>query len=289
MKEEEDTCMQKAEQNMTEAEFLQNYDLTRYPRPSITVDIVTFGVTGEAERNYRQDEKKSLSILLIKRGGHPCRGMWALPGGFLQMDETLEECAYRELREETDLRPDTLMPMGAFSQVDRDPRGRIISNSYISIVDEENVRALAGDDAAEAKWFTVQFSEEADDGTAELILRNAESDIVIASKVRHSKTQFGRKEYEVVDSGGLAFDHAKIIATAFGIVRKYATDFDILFDFMPALFTLSGLQKVQETLLGITLLPANFRRKIMPLVEETDLSTHGAGHRPAKLYRQKAV
>lgn len=274
------------ENEVTEEEFLKNYDLSKYPRPSVTVDIVTFGVTGEAERNYRQDEKKSLSILLIKRGGHPCKGKWALPGGFLNIDETIENCAFRELKEETCLEPSSLMPMGAFSEINRDPRGRIISNAFITIVDEENVKALAGDDAADAKWFKIRFVQHKDK-TADLILENTEEQITIKAKVKLSDIKFGRKEYEIIDSGNLAFDHAKIISIAYGILQDCADDFEILFDFMPEYFTLTGLQKVQETILGISLTPANFRRKVMNYVEETDKIVTGAGHRPAKLFRKK--
>lgn len=271
---------------MTEEEFLRGYDLSKYPRPSVTVDIVTFGVTGESERNYRQDEKKSLSLLLIKRGGHPCLGKWALPGGFLKIDETIENCAFRELKAETGLEPSSLMPMGSFSEVNRDPRGRIISNAFITIVDEENVKTVAGDDAAEAEWFTVTFNEKKR-GRSELVLKNVESGTEIKAFLKLSKRQFGRKEYEIIDNGNLAFDHAKIIATAFGMIQNAVQDFEILFDFMPKLFTLSGIQKVQETILGMTIQAANFRRKIIPYVEETDESTSGAGHRPAKLFRRK--
>lgn len=274
------------EHDISEEEFLKTYDITKYPRPSVTVDIVTFGVTGETERNYRQDEKKALSLLLIKRGGHPCKDKWALPGGFLNINETIEECAFRELKEETNLEPSSLMPMGSFSEVNRDPRGRIISNAYITIVDEENVKASAGDDATDAKWFKISFAEK-EEKTVELILENTEANILIKSKVKLEKTQFEIPEYSIVDSGNLAFDHAKIIAAAYKIIQKSALDFEILFDFMPSLFTLTGLQKVQETILGVTLLPANFRRKIMPLVEETDKYTSGAGHRPAKLFKRK--
>lgn len=272
--------------DISEKEFLKTYDITKYPRPSVTVDIVTFGVTGETERNYRQDEKKALSLLLIKRAGHPCKDKWALPGGFLNINETIEECAFRELKEETNLEPSSLMPMGSFSEVNRDPRGRIISNAYITIVDEENVKASAGDDATDAKWFKISFVEK-QGKTVELILENTEANILIKAKVKLKKTQFEIPEYSIIDGGDLAFDHAKIIAAAYKIIQKSALDFEILFDFMPPLFTLTGLQKVQETILGVTLLPANFRRKIIPLVEETDKYTSGAGHRPAKLFKRK--
>ncbi len=272
---------------MTEKEFLANYDITKYPRPSVTVDIVTFGVTGESERNYRQDEKKALSLLLIKRGGHPFMNKWALPGGFLNIDESIEECAFRELKEETNLVPSSLMPMGAFSEVDRDPRGRIISNAYITIVDEENVKALAGDDAVDALWFKVNLEKASYKGKFFLHLDNDDVKLHIKAELKLSKTRFGQNEYEIIDSDRLAFDHAKIIATAIGLIKKSAEDFDFLFDFMPEFFTLTGLQKVQETILGVEVAPANFRRKITPYVEETDRVVTGAGHRPAKLYRRK--
>ena len=93
--------------------------------------------------------------------------------------------------------------------------------------------------------------------------------------------------YEIIDNGNLAFDHAKIISIAFGIIQNCANNFEILFDFMPELFTLTGMQRVQETILGIKLTPANFRRKIMPFVQETDEVVSGAGHRPAKLFKKK--
>lgn len=272
---------------MTEEEFLKSYDITKYPRPSVTVDIVTFGVTGEAEDNYRQDEKKSLSLLLIKRGGYPFKDCWALPGGFLNMDESIEQCAFRELKEETNLSPASLLPIGAFSEVDRDPRGRIISNAYISIVDEDNVRTFAGDDAVDVKWFKISFSENQKSGSAILKLDNKESDVHIKAKLKLVKVRFGRKEYEIIDSDKLAFDHAKIISIAFGVVKKSATDYNFVLDFMPECFTLTGLQKAQESILGIETAPANFRRKVLPFVEETDKISNGAGHRPAKLYRRK--
>lgn len=272
---------------MTEEEFLRNYDLSKYPRPSVTVDIVTFGVTGESLENYRKDDNKSLSLLLIKRGGHPCLGRWALPGGFLNIDETIEECAFRELKEETGLIPTSLMPMGAFSEVKRDPRGRIISNAFITIVDEDNVKAIAGDDATEAKWFTIKFNKTKDVNVFELLLKNKDEAIEIKALVKLSKKHFGRMEYEIIDNGNLAFDHAKIISIAFGIIQNCANNFEILFDFMPELFTLTGMQRVQETILGIKLTPANFRRKIMPFVQETDEVVSGAGHRPAKLFKKK--
>ncbi len=271
---------------MTEKEFLKNYDLSKFPRPSLTVDIAVFGLTKKAEKNYRQDEKRSLSILLIKRGGHPFLGKWALPGGFLNIDETIEECAFRELEEETHLKPTSLMPMGVFSEVNRDPRGRIISNAFISILDEENVKVLAGDDAREADWFKIEFTENKNKSVL-LKLENSEKNILVTAKLKLKNTLFGHSEYEIVDSGSLAFDHAKIIASAISTIKRDADDFDILFDFMPPLFTLTGLQKVYESIKGHNISSPNFRRKVLPYVKGTDKFTSGAGHRPAELFKKK--
>ncbi len=96
-----------------------------------------------------------------------------------------------------------------------------------------------------------------------------------------------QSSYKIADSGGIAFDHAKIIAKALTALRTAARDFEMIFDFLPEKFTLTELQNVQETVMNISVLPANFRRKIAGYVEETDEYTQGAGHRPAKLYRRK--
>ena len=100
-------------------------------------------------------------------------------------------------------------------------------------------------------------------------------------------TRFGRTSFQIKDSGNLAFDHAKIIAAALTALRDGAKNYETIFDFLPEKFTLTSLQKVQETIMNISILPANFRRKISDYVVETDEYTQGAGHRPAKLYMRK--
>lgn len=269
---------------MTEQEFLQNYDITKYPRPSVTVDIATFGVWGEEGKSYRKDEEKIISLLLVKRGEYPFKDKWALPGGFLRNEESVEECAFRGIQEETGVLPKSLMPIGTFSDKNRDPRGWIISNAFVSVISEEGVKTSSGDDAEDAKWFKCSFTEQKNN-QYKLILE-CENEKLSAT-VEKTKVQFGRAEYKIIESNDLAFDHARIIATAFSILKNVAEDFDILFDFLPEKFTLTGLQKVQETILGVELLPANFRRKVEKYVQETDEFTSGAGHRPAKLFTKR--
>ena len=114
-----------------------------YPRPSVTVDIVLF-----------TDEFPHPQVLLIRRKNAPFKGLWALPGGFLDMDETLEMAALRELHEETNISNVQLTQIGAFGNPNRDPRGRVITVAYLGIVKSEQQHiAIAGSDASEVTWF----------------------------------------------------------------------------------------------------------------------------------------
>lgn len=112
-----------------------------YPRPSVTVDATIF-----------RKVKSGIEILLIQRGREPFKGGWALPGGFLDMEETLEEAIHRELEEETGLKGIELKQLHAFSSLHRDPRGRTISVVFIGIL-QNNQQAVAGDDASAVNWF----------------------------------------------------------------------------------------------------------------------------------------
>ena len=271
-------------QQSTESEYLSQYDITKYPRPSVTADIVAFMIRSEENENYKMDSANKLAILLVKRGSHPFLDCWALPGGFLKPDETIEECAYREVTDEASVTPVSLMPVGVFSEPGRDPRGWIISHAFASIISEESVRQVGGDDASDAQWFDISFDRQ-EDGTSLLTLSYEGTEL--KATLSEEETRFGRTQFRIEDSGGLAFDHARIIATALTALREGARNYDTLFDFLPERFTLTALQRVQETIMNIQILPANFRRKVSEYVVETDEYTQGAGHRPAKLYRRK--
>ncbi len=260
--------------------FLQNYDITKYERPSVTVDVAAFSIRWDEAENYKRDSEQRLSLLLIKRGGHPYKEHWALPGGFLHNGETLEQCAKREITAESGITPAEIMPAAVFSEAGRDPRGWIISHSFVSIMSGHELHAVGGDDASDAKWF--DFSFRTQEGLLHLYMKCG--DIEIHSVLCEKTMKFGVREYEIVDNGGLAFDHAKIIATALSKLQTAVRNYDVLFDFLPQKFTLAHLQRVQEAILNVELTPANFRRKVQPFVRETDEYTTGAGHRPAKLF-----
>ncbi len=136
----------------TEAErrFLESYDPGAFDRPSVTVDTVVFRRRG-----------RRLEVLLIKRGGHPFKGCWALPGGFLDLeaDADLVDGAARELEEETGLSLGRLVPFGTFGRRGRDPRGRTVTAAFLCLADERMV-ARGADDATEAAWFDVRLDDE---------------------------------------------------------------------------------------------------------------------------------
>ena len=113
-----------------------------YPRPAITADCVVI------------TKEKEPKVLLIQRGHEPFKGCWAFPGGFMNMDETTEQCAVRELEEETGLKVSDIQQIGAYSKVDRDPRGRTVTVAYLAVIEKpEAVKGL--DDAAKAQWFPI--------------------------------------------------------------------------------------------------------------------------------------
>ena len=114
----------------------------KYPRPAVTADCVVITTENEPK------------VLLIQRGHKPFKGCWAFPGGFMNMDETTEQCAVREIEEETGLKVTEIKQIGAYSKVDRDPRGRTVTVAYLAIIDKpEAVKGL--DDAAKAQWFPI--------------------------------------------------------------------------------------------------------------------------------------
>ena len=114
----------------------------KYPRPAVTADCIVIS------------KEPVPKVLLIERGDEPFKGCWAFPGGFMNMDETTEQCAIRELEEETGLHISEVHQIGAYSKVDRDPRGRTVTVAYLAIVDEP-ITVNGQDDAAKAQWFSL--------------------------------------------------------------------------------------------------------------------------------------
>lgn len=207
-----------------------------HPRPSVTVDIILF--------TFHEDR---LKVLLIRRNHAPFAGRWALPGGFVNIDEDLEDAARRELSEETNVSDVYLEQLYTFGDPDRDPRGRVITVAYFALLSNDQVSQLqirGASDAGEAAWWNI---------------------------------------YDLPD---LAFDHARILHYAVQRLRWKLEWTALGFLLLPAEFTLSELQRVYETVLHEPLDKRNFRRKMLAadVLEETGNLREG-DHRPAKLYR----
>lgn len=300
--------------NMTEEEkaYLESYDIRAFDRPSVAADMAVFSIMGVNDQdetngnrrreNYRKDPEKRLKLLLIRRAAFPFKDDWALPGGFCRKGESTLETAKRELQEETGVTNAYLNPFAIFSEPDRDPRGWIISHAFLALIDGEKYMVHEGSDAWEARWFDIRLEkqeikrqvneEQAElENVYELWLSCAERNhLEIRALIREKKVFAHYHEtirYEITESEGLAFDHAKIILCAYLALQKEAENAGrIVFDLMPERFTLTELQKAYETVLGKSLLVANFRRKISGCVTETEEIVEGTGHRPAKLFRR---
>ena len=288
--------------SVEEQNYLTQYDITKFERPSLATDMAIFAIMEEGEHeNYRKLPQKALKLLLIRRATYPFKDLWALPGGFCRPDEDVYETAKRELYEETHVNAAYLQLAGTFGEIGRDPRGWIISNTFLSLVNGEDCKPRGGTDAWEAKWFSIDLvlrdsrknlqAESVEIVTEyELKLCHEETGEFLSAIVKEYK-QFEHYHetvrYEILDSKGLAFDHAKIILHTLLFLRKSVeSDWKLAFDLMPDLFTLTQLQNAFELILDQKLLTANFRRKINDYVIETEQSIEGTGHRPAKLFKR---
>jgi 8-oxo-dGTP diphosphatase len=242
-------------QNEDERLFLDEYDSSRYDKPSVTADIVVFTI----------DENNNLCVLLIKRGGYPYKDKWAIPGGFVGINESVDDAARRELNEETNILNLPLEQFGTFGDYDRDPRMRVISVAYMSFVRKNSLVAKAGDDAQEVQIFRIEQKE------------NGLSFI---------------RDDEILNEDDLAFDHAKVIGTAIQRIRNridYTNDaFKLLKNDQS--FTIYEVKKIFETIKCVTLDTANFRRDFIRkyvdtnIVSETNQTSTENSKRAAMVY-----
>lgn len=270
--------------SISEEEYMADYSIFNYPTYAVAAGTVLFSILTEAGSNYRKTPEYTLAVLLVRRRAHPQRGLLAVPGGFLRPEETIEECALREIEEETGVLPDNLVPTGVFSSTDRDPRGRIISHAFLSVL-AETVLPSPGGDAVEADWYTVRLSNK---GKAYDLLLEKDGGAASA-ELLYSEDCANIAKFRTVKNEELAFDHAEMICSAVTELRKHVSDFEWLFRFLPEKFTLNDMQQVYETVMGEKVLTANFRRKAAEHISETDEYTAGTGHRPARLYVKKEM
>jgi 8-oxo-dGTP diphosphatase len=217
------------------------YDPSAYPPFAVTVDVVILTVLDG-----------QLHVLLVQRGGEPYAGRWALPGGFKRPDETLDEAAARELREETGVDAAArLSQFGAYGDPGRDPRMDVVSVGYLAVLRDVSGIA-AGTDASDARLFPVAR--------------------VLGGRMR------------------LAFDHRRILRDAVDRARQDLETTSLATAFVGPRFTLSELQEVYEALWGTSLDRANFRRSLtresgwVRPTRQRKMKPSPSGGRPAELY-----
>ena len=267
----------------SEEEFLKDYDSSMYEKLSMTSDILIVSVSSKDTSNYRKTDKKMMSILLVKRDDYPYKGKWCLPGGFLDVKkETLEECARRVLKRETNLSNIYLEQLYTFDRVDRDPRMRVVSTSYVALIDKEKL----DEKVVNASWFDIIKYEEKNN-VVSLTLSNGEEiiDFSITKKLREKTTD--RYDFVTKENHSLAFDHDHVILAGIERIRNKVNYTDIVFNMMPEYFTLGELQQVYEVILNKKLLDPAFRRIIADKVEKTSKMKTGEGHRPSFLFKYK--
>lgn len=212
--------------------------LKDYEQPSVTVDVVIFCI-----------QEESLKVLLVKRALEPFKGMWAIPGGFVRIGESLDNAAKRELEEETGVKNVYLEQLYSFGEIERDPRGRVITVSYFALVNsfkkKEELRAAT--DVSDVEWFSINSLPK------------------------------------------LAFDHKKIIDYALKRLKWKFEYTNIGFSLLSTKFTLTQLQKIYEIVFNKKFDKRNFRKKIfsLGLVQKTREKDKNAPHRPPELYSFK--
>jgi len=284
----------KNKQGLTEEEFLKNYKDDIYKKPSFTVDMLIFTVMDKEKENYRKLPEKALKILLVKRGDHPYIGKWALPGGFVGIEESLDEAALRVLKAETGIEDIYMEQLYTWGEVSRDPRTRVVSSSYMALVDSKSLNITAGEYETDASWFNVSYDILEEKKTSvengyiyeQLVEIKLWNDVdTLSAKIKTTENLEGKIKRELIENEGLAFDHGKFIEYAIERLRNKVEYTSLAFSLMPELFTLTELQQVYEIIQGKELLAAAFRRKIANMVVETNEYTKDAGHRPSKLFR----
>ena len=267
----------------SEEEFLAAYNPDDFEKLSLTSDIVVFSVSSEEVDNYRKNEKKSMGVLFVKRTTYPFKDRWCFPGGFVKIDEDLEDAPMRILKRETNIDNIYLEQLYTFGDVKRDPRMRIISTAYMALIDKNRLDTLLN---SAASWFDITLLEE-EENIVTIVLDNGEKKIkLIIEKVLRDKTT-DRYTYKVIENEDLAFDHAKVLIAGIERLRNKVEYTDIVFNMMPEFFTLKELQQVYEIILNKKLLDPAFRRIIGSKVEKTQYIKSGEGHRPSALFKYK--
>ncbi len=279
-----------------EEEFLKNYNENDYKKLSITNDIIIFTTADRDEDNLRKVPKKGMQVVLIKRDDYPYKEKWALPGGFVDIEESLDEGAKRKLKEKTGIDNVYTEQLYTFGDVDRDKRTRIISVGNIALVEKSSIKFNEVDLQKRSEWFWIDktlISSEKHEQYVEnkhlISLKSTDEKIIMNYEVTEKigRDIFRSKEtaYRLLDNSTeeLAFDHYKILDYGIDRLRNKVEYTPIAFNLLPRVFTVKELQNVYEAIMGREIL--NFRRKMGEMIIETDEKIEGKPFRPAKVFK----
>ena len=267
----------------SEEEFLKDYNPDEFKKLSLTTDILVLSVSSTDSTNYRKTDEKSMSVLLVKRDNYPFKDMWCLPGGFVGYDEDLDEAPKRILKRETNLDNIYLEQLYTFGNPNRDPRMRIVSTSYMSLIDKNMLTEHLDKNAS---WFDITLYEEKNN-LVTVVLDNGVDILKFSIKKVLKEKTTDRYSFEIVENKSIAFDHPLVILSGLERLKNKLEYTDIVFNMMPRYFTLGELQKVYEVILGKKLLDPAFRRIIKDKVRKTEKMKTGEGHRPSVLFEYK--
>jgi len=280
---------------INEEEFLKNYREEDYERPSITNDMIIFTTDDKLEGNLRKVPKKGMQVVLVKRDNHPHKDMWAIPGGFVDIKESLEDGAKRKLKEKTGIDNVYIEQLYTFGDVDRDKRTRVISVGNMALIEKESTD-LTKMALTKSKWFWINktliervSNKQYVINTHLLELKSEYEEVQMNYEVTEKieKNIFRRREtnYKLLDNSNnqLAFDHYKILDYGIDRLRNKIEYTPIAFNLLPRLFTVKELQNVYEAIMGREIL--NFRRKMGEMIVETDEVIEGKPFRPAKVFK----
>jgi len=239
----------RAHHDPSEAAFLADYDASAFPHPSVTVDVAVITPSGQR-----------LHALMLKRSEQPQKDAWSLPGGFVGMDESLEQAAVRVLAEKAGLKDVFLEQLFTFGAPMRDPRTRVITVAYYALVDEERLKSVESRALRQVDLHVPWPGEQGG-----------------AIEARDGKGKTLR----------VAFDHAEILGMVVQRLRGKLDYAPIGFELLPEEFSLRALQNIHETIRGEKVNKDSFRRRMLATgrLKATGKKEAAVGHRPAELYR----
>lgn len=247
----------------------------------VATDTIIFYIDSRKNDNIRGLPSKHFGVLLVKMNNDVYKDKWVLPGGFVGIDETLEDANQRIIKKETNLNNVYTEEIGAFSRVDRDSRGRVVSIAYMSLIDKNKLKNNISENAS---WFDIYFKEE----NNKTIVRLVKEDEELLLKYKKKLVDKTTEEYEYIsETNVLGFDHEDILIKGIVNLRNKVNSTDIAFNLMPEEFTIGELKQVYELILGKKVINSAFRRVIKDKVVSTNNYIKTGGHRPSCLFKYK--